>query len=246
MITQDDVRRVALALPETTEQPSYGMPGFRVRDRLFARIQEEGDALVIWCSDVAEKEALVFAEPATFFTTPHYDRSPIVLVRFDAIDVEELTELLTASWQLRAPARLVAELDARTERASLERLRGLCVALPEVTERRSHGEPTWFVRGKKAFVTYAERHHDDRLAFWCAAPQGEQDRLVATNPERFFRPPYVGGRGWVGVRLDVPVDWDHVAELVEEAYRLVAPRRLVAALDENSIVTGVKTASQGL
>lgn len=109
----------------------------------------------------------------------------------------------------------------------LERLRALCLALPEATERLSHGEPTWFVRGKKTFVTYANHHHDDRLAFWCAAPDGAQEILVATNPERFFIPPYVGHRGWIGVRLDVPVDWDEIADLVVGAYRVVAPKKLV-------------------
>lgn len=113
----------------------------------------------------------------------------------------------------------------------LERLRELCLALPETTERLSHGEPTWFVRDKKTFVTYADHHHDDRLGFWCAAPPGAQVALVASAPERFFVPPYVGHRGWLGVRLDVPVDWDEIAELVEEAYRMVAPRRLVAEID---------------
>ncbi|HEV8582462.1 MAG TPA: MmcQ/YjbR family DNA-binding protein [Thermoanaerobaculia bacterium] len=116
-------------------------------------------------------------------------------------------------------------------RDPLEALRKLCLALPEVTERISHGEPTWFVRGKKTFVMYANQHHDDRLAFWCAAPDGAQQALVAANPERFFIPPYVGYRGWIGVRLDVPVDWDEIAELVTEAYRTVAPQRLVAELD---------------
>jgi hypothetical protein len=113
----------------------------------------------------------------------------------------------------------------------LERLRRLCLALPETTERLSHGEPTWFVRDKKTFVTYADHHHDDRLGFWCAAPPGAQDELVASAPERFFVPPYAGHRGWLGVRLDVPVNWDEIAELVEDAYRMVAPRRLVAELD---------------
>ena len=114
----------------------------------------------------------------------------------------------------------------------LETLRQVCLRLPEVTERLSHGEPTWFVRGKTTFVTYADRHHDDRLAFWCAAPPGAQETLVALDPERFFVPPYVGGRGWLGVRLDVPgVDWDEIAELVTDAYRQVAPKRLVAQLD---------------
>lgn len=113
----------------------------------------------------------------------------------------------------------------------LELLRERCLALPETTERLSHGEPAWFVRDKKAFVTYADHHHDDRLAFWCAAQPGAQDALVASDPERFFVPPYVGGRGWIGVRLDVPVDWDEVTDLVMDAYRVVAPKRLVAELD---------------
>jgi hypothetical protein len=105
----------------------------------------------------------------------------------------------------------------------LEALRRLCLALPETTERPSHGEPTWFVRDRTTFVTYADHHHDDRLAFWCAAQPGVQEALVASDPERFFRPPYVGHRGWLGVYLDVPVDWDEVAELVADAYRTVAP-----------------------
>jgi hypothetical protein len=114
----------------------------------------------------------------------------------------------------------------------LERLRRLCLALPETTERLSHGEPTWFVRDKKTFVTYADHHHDDRLGFWCAAPPGAQEALVGSDPERFFRPPYVGHRGWLGVRLDVAeVDWGEIAEIVVDAYRVVAPKRLVAALD---------------
>jgi hypothetical protein len=104
---------------------------------------------------------------------------------------------------------------------ALARLRALCLALPEVTEKVSHGEPTWFVR--KVFVTYADQHHDDRVAFWCAAPPGTQEELVATDSTRFFRPPYVGGRGWVGVYLDVDdVDWDEIAELVTDAYREIA------------------------
>ena len=117
-------------------------------------------------------------------------------------------------------------------RDPLEKLRRLCLALPEASERLSHGEPTWFVRGKKSFATYADHHHDDRLAFWCAAPDGAQEALVALNPERFFRPPYVGTRGWLGVRLDVlPIDWDEITDLVADAYRTVAPKRLVAELE---------------
>ena len=113
----------------------------------------------------------------------------------------------------------------------IHRLRAICLALPDTTERLSHGEPTFFVRDKKTFVMYADHHHDDRLAFWAAAPDGYQRMLVEAEPDRFFVPPYVGVRGWIGVRLDVPVDWDEIAAIVEGAYRVVAPRRLVAELD---------------
>jgi hypothetical protein len=112
-----------------------------------------------------------------------------------------------------------------------ERLRQLCLALPEVTERLSHGEPTWFVQGKKTFVMSSNHHHNDRVAFVCAAPDGAQEMLVGAEPERFFVPPYVGHRGWLGVYLDVPVDWDQIADLVVDAYRRVAPKKLVAVLD---------------
>src|SRR3978361_1855076 len=100
------------------------------------------------------------------------------------------------------------------EEEPLEVLRRLCLALPETTERPSHGEPTWFVRDKKTFVLYANHHHDDRLAFGCAAPEGAQEALVGSYPERFFVPPYVGHRGWLGVWLDVAVDWGEIADLV--------------------------------
>jgi hypothetical protein len=111
---------------------------------------------------------------------------------------------------------------------ALTRLRALCLAYPGVTERLSHGEPTWFV--KKSFVMFANHHHDDRLAFWCAAPEGAQDVLVGAEPERYFVPPYVGRNGWLGVYLDVEVDWEAVALLVDDAYRYVAPKKLLETL----------------
>ena len=122
----------------------------------------------------------------------------------------------------------------KVPREPLPKLRTLCLALPEVTERLSHGEPTWFVRDKKTFVMYSDHHHNDRLAFNCAAPPGAQAALVAADPTRYFVPAYVGHRGWLGVYLDVPVDWDDVADLVDDAYRTIAPARLVAALDAES------------
>jgi hypothetical protein len=114
----------------------------------------------------------------------------------------------------------------------LDRIRKLCLALPETTERLSHGEPTWFVRDKKVFVMYADHHHDDRVGIWAAAGEGVQGELIATDPERYYRPPYVGHRGWIGVYLDVPADWERIEELVEDAYRQIAPKKLLAQLDD--------------
>jgi hypothetical protein len=111
----------------------------------------------------------------------------------------------------------------------IDRLRALCLALPEATEKLSHGEPTWFVKGKQ-FVTTADHHHDDRLSVWCAASIGEQEMLVSADPERFFRPPYVGHRGWLGIYLDGEVDWDELAAMIERSYLQVAPKRLIAQL----------------
>lgn len=109
-----------------------------------------------------------------------------------------------------------------TTAESMQRVRDLCVALPGVTERVSHGEPSWFV--KKQFATFADNHHDDRVAFWAAAPEGAQERWLALDGSRFFRPPYVGGRGWIGIYLDVEQDWDDIAEIIDSAHLVVTSR----------------------
>lgn len=116
--------------------------------------------------------------------------------------------------------------------SSIERLRRICLDLPETTERISHGEPCFFVRDKRQFVSVDDHHHGaDRLAFWCPAPPGVQEELIATDAAQFFRPPYVGHRGWVGVRIDLDPDWAEIAEIVRDAYRQVAPKTLAAQLD---------------
>ncbi len=112
MVSEDEVRTAALSLPETNEKSSYGMPGFRVRTKGFARLHEEPGVLVLWCADVGEKEALIASQPETFFTTPHYDGYSHVLVRLDRIDTDELLDLLTAAWRSRAPKRLLDEFDS--------------------------------------------------------------------------------------------------------------------------------------
>lgn len=112
MADEDDVRRIALSLPGTTEKPSYGTPGFRVNDKLFARIYDREDGvLVAWVESLDDKEALLASDPTRFFTTSHYDGHAMVLVRLAEVDDQELAEVLTDAWRTRAPARLVADLD---------------------------------------------------------------------------------------------------------------------------------------
>ena len=109
----------------------------------------------------------------------------------------------------------------------------ICLALPDVTERLSHGAPTYFVRDKKSFATgWYDGHHGVTFPQpWCAGPEGAQAALVATEPARFFRPPYVGHRGWIGVRLDFDLDVIELEAICRDAYRTVAPAKLLAALD---------------
>ncbi len=108
------------------------------------------------------------------------------------------------------------------------------MALPGVTERQSHGAPAFFA-GKQFVMLWPKGHHEHEFAhLWCAAPPGAQDELVSTEPDRFFRPPYVGGRGWLGVRLDGNTDWRELAAICEEAFRVVAPQKLIAELDAQS------------
>jgi hypothetical protein len=114
------------------------------------------------------------------------------------------------------------------ERAALARIRELCLSLPETSERLSHGSPCFFVREKRAFVMYLDDHHGDgRLAIWCAAAAGVQEALADGAPEHYFVPPYVGHRGWVGVRLDRGLGWQEIAAMVEDAYLAVAPASLM-------------------
>jgi hypothetical protein len=112
-----------------------------------------------------------------------------------------------------------------------DKVRAICLALPDVTEKLSHGSPAFFA-GLQFVMLWPDGHHDHRFPhLWCAAPAGAQEALVGSEPQRFFRPPYVGGRGWVGARLDGRVDWDEIAGICEDAYRSVAPKRLIAVLD---------------
>jgi len=114
----------------------------------------------------------------------------------------------------------------------LARLRAICLALPEAQEKLSHGEPTWFAGRGKVFAMFDDHHHGaPHVSVWLPAPDGVQPMLIANDPKRFWRPPYLGHRGWVAMVLDAKPPWPLVADLVEQGYRLVASPRLVAKLD---------------
>lgn len=109
-----------------------------------------------------------------------------------------------------------------------ERLRAICLALPDAAEKEAWGDPTFRIRDK---IFAMEKRGDGRISVWCKAPEGSQAVLVGADPELFFVPPYVGHKGWVGMRLDRDPDWDEVARLVARSYKMIAPKTLAAQID---------------
>jgi hypothetical protein len=123
-------------------------------------------------------------------------------------------------------------------RAELDRVREIALALPDVNERLSHGAPCFFIRDKRPLCYFHDRHNDDRISLWCPAPPCVPEELVAEEPDRFFKPPtFPSGTfaGWLGVFLDTTgnrlADWDEIAAILEDAFRNVAPKDLIAQLD---------------
>ncbi|MFC7620422.1 MmcQ/YjbR family DNA-binding protein [Microlunatus sp. GCM10028923] len=121
--------------------------------------------------------------------------------------------------------------DGDVDRA-LAAVRAACLGLPESSERPSHGGPAFFIKDKKCFVMFLDDHHGDgRLAIWCAAPPGVQADQVDTEPDRFFVPPYVGHRGWLGVHL-IDIDQGELDAICLDAFRTVAPKRVLEQLND--------------
>jgi hypothetical protein len=129
---------------------------------------------------------------------------------------------------LSHPVKQIAAKDA----ALVERLRKICLGFPEAGERLSHGEPTWFAGKGKVFAMLDNHHHGSaHLSVWLPQPMDVQGMLIEADPRRFFRPPYVGPSGWVGVVLDTKPDWELVQRLVYDAFVFVATKKLLAQLD---------------
>ena len=141
---------------------------------------------------------------------------------------------MAAKKRKAAPSHPVRRLSAGDARL-VERVRKICLGFPEANEKISHGEPTWFAGKGKVFAMIDGHHHDSpHLSVWLPQPLGAQEALIDADPERFFRPPYVGVSGWVGVVLDTRPDWGVVEGLVREAFRHVATKKLLAQLDQAS------------
>lgn len=113
-VSEDDVRRIALGLPGAFERTSYGgCPSWRTKPRMFTWIRDDPSALVVWVASLEDKEELIVSEPAKFFTTSHYDGHPVILVQLAAVSLEEVAELVTDSWRLRAPRSLTKDWAGR-------------------------------------------------------------------------------------------------------------------------------------
>ena len=106
----------------------------------------------------------------------------------------------------------------------LDRVRAICLALPEVEERLSHGEPAWFIKKGRLFAMFADQHRDNRVAYWVACDHATQQAYIQAHPSQYFKPPYVGVKGWLGIYLDVEVDWAEAEAIIGEAHASVTPK----------------------
>jgi hypothetical protein len=128
---------------------------------------------------------------------------------------------------------------------ALTRLRKICLSLPESHEKVAWSAPTFRVKGKQFAMFLANHHGDGRVAVWCKAAPGVQEALIEADPEQFFRPPYVGPSGWIGIRLDRGIDWHVVSGLLKDGWREAAPQKLVSALDASPSSSGARGSARG-
>jgi hypothetical protein len=163
------------------------------------------------------------------------------LARFGFASHAEIVESEAQSYRLLSCPRCGIQ-PAVPQNRVVERLRKICLALPEANERLSHGEPTWFAGKGKVFAMLDDHHHGAKhVSVWLPQPAGVQEMLIEADPNRFFRPPYVGPSGWVGVVLDRGPDWNVIADLVRDAYVHVATRKLLKILEEERPSPAPKT-----
>jgi len=132
-------------------------------------------------------------------------------------------------------------------RDPLDQVRQICLLLPEAYEKEAWGGPTFRVNRGKMFVMYVDNHHNDGIiGIWCNAPLGAQAMLIDLDPKRFFKPPYMGPSGWIGMRLDTPrVDWKEVRSIIEDGYRMALPNKKPAAKAATVRMRSARSAAKG-
>src|SRR5437868_2467734 len=256
----DRVIKLCMALPEAVCERFGSHATFRVRKKPFAYFLDDhhGDGIVaISCRAAPGVNNLLIADdPKRFYLPSYVGPRGWVALRLDLgpIDWAEVDELIRASYVIAAPTRLAANMLAgdvsrpesdlsqpaedpvpnqrKRNEKQIERVRRICLALPETTEKLSHGEPTFFA-GKKVFAMFSNNHHNDgHVAVVAPAPPGVQAMLVEDSPDKFYKPPYVGGRGWVGMELS-HLDDKELAFHLRIAWLLIAPKKFHPLLGEN-------------
>lgn len=245
------VRDVCLRFPAADEKLSHGAPSFHVRGKMFLTFVDDhhGDGrIAVWCKATpAEQRRLVASAPSRYFVPPYVGVKGWVGVNVDEVNADwiELAMLVEEAWRSVAPPRIArgeeipdsprpapsprVTTDKEVARKALERLTTICLAFPETERDRESRHATFRVR-QKVFAYFLDNHHGDGAIAACVRGDKRANaRLAEKDPAHFYLPAYIGSRGYLGVRLNVPkVDWPGLAERVAASYRLVAPKRLVA------------------
>jgi hypothetical protein len=246
----ETVRRLAAALPDVEEATTRGSQALKVRGQLLAWIPAhkavEAETLAVRIA-IDQRTELMAADPEVYYLIDHYMNYPAVLVRLSRIHPDALRDLLGMVWRFvtaKASGRKrlrEASPMAKTRTSAgvgpapgldrgeqLDRVRSVCKSIPGIIEKISHGAPTFFTP-KRVFAMFSDNHHGDgRVAVWIPAGSGVQAALIEEAPDTYFKPPYVGVSGWVGVELSM-VDDDQLGALIREAFGLMTNKTIAQA-----------------
>jgi predicted DNA-binding protein (MmcQ/YjbR family) len=249
------VREVCLWLPEAEEFLSHGSPNFRVRGKTFAAycVNHHGDGrIALWLNSPAGAQALYTREePKHFFVPPYVGPRGWLGVNLDkGISWKRVAKLVREAYEKVAPRALSAQLGATIDikppsaklkpedidplqskraRTVLQKLRGMCLELPDTSEASAFGVPVWRV-GKKTFVCAGHGRERLTLLFWV----GVEQQSLFTSDKRYSIPPYMGHNGWISIDVTKAANWNEIRGLMLNRYRHFAPKRALAALDAPS------------